>query len=579
VLDAKVNLRTHLKHPAFIVLLLFGILACSPSENSDQENTDQEVADLVLKNGKIYDLKETSDRSSADTIAIKDGMIISVGREQQITKWIGQSTTVIDLGEATIFPGFIDSHTHIPELGASLRKINLTDVKTEREAVEIITRRAKEVPPGDWLIGQGWDEGAWANHYPDLTLISEKVPDHPVYMRSLHGFAGWTNQLALERAGITRNTITPSGGEIGHFDNGEPDGLFLNRAVELLDDAVPAPTLEEMKSQILSGLEQMAQDGYVTIHDAGLDSQMMLALEELEAEDRLPIRVYAMLSARDAELAEAWIKKGPDSDTNSMLVTRAVKAYYDGALGSRGAKMLEDYSDAPGYRGLAGGEYGFNETLVSRLMERGFQVGVHAIGDAGNRATLDFFQEVFNEYPEAQANRHRIEHAQIIHPDDLPRLAQMNIIASMEPPHAVEDKTWAEDRIGSKRVKGAYAWRSLKESGATVIFNSDNPGSDHSIFYGLHSAITRQDKNSKPEGGWYPEEAFNITEAVNAYTTTPAYASFRENETGKLEVGQWADITVLNIDPFELAESRPARILDGRVLMTIVNGKIVYHAD
>jgi predicted amidohydrolase YtcJ len=567
---------------ALTASLLGGIIACTPPPDSKaKDNSSENFADLVLTGGKVYSMNETnaSGKPTADAIAVKDGMIAAVGSFDIIKLMIGEATKVLDMSGTIILPGLVDSHTHVPELGASLTRINLTDIKTEAEAVEIIAARAAKVPAGEWIIGQGWDEGAWANHYPDLTLISERVPDNPVFMRSLHGFAGWANQLALNHAGITRDTKTPSGGEIGHFDNGEPDGLFLNRAVKLLDDTVPTPGREELKRQIVAGLEQMARDGYVTVHDAGLDTELMLALEELEAENRLPIRVYAMLSARDAELSEAWIAKGPDTDNDSMLVTRAVKAYYDGALGSRGAKMLEDYSDAPGHRGLSGSEYGFDEDLVARLVAKGFQIGVHAIGDAGNRDTLDFYQRVFVKYPGSQNNRHRIEHAQIIHPDDLPRLAQMNIIASMEPPHAVEDKTWAEARVGAKRIEGAYAWRSLKESGAIVIFNADNPGSDHSIFYGLHSAITRQDKSSKPEGGWYPEEAFTIEETMHAYTTLPAYASFRENETGVLETGRWADITVLDIDPFELAESRPAKILEGKVVMTIVSGKIVYHAD
>jgi hypothetical protein len=409
-----------------------------------------------------------------------------------------------------------------------------------------------------------------------MRLISQSVPDHPVFMRGLHGFAGWGNQLAFTRANITRETPDPSGGEIRRFSNGEVSGLLLNRAVKLLDDAIPRPSSPELKRQIVAGLEQMAKDGYVTVHDAGLDTSLMTALTELEEEGRLPIRVYAMLSARDADLSRLWIEKGPDSDADSMLVTRSVKAYYDGALGSRGARMLTDYSDKAGHRGVSGGEYGFDQELVTQLMARGFQVGVHAIGDAGNRETLDFFQQVFEMYPQSQMNRHRIEHAQVIHPDDLPRLSSMKIIASMEPPHAVEDKTWAQERIGSERIKGAYAWQSLRRSGATVIFNSDNPGSDHSIFYGLHSAITRQDKSLQPEGGWYPAEAFTIEQSIRAYTTLAAYAAFRELETGSIEIGKWGDLTVMDIDPFTLAKSDPHKILGGRIEMTIVAGKVVY---
>jgi hypothetical protein len=331
-----------------------------------------------------------------------------------------------------------------------------------------------------------------------------------------------------------------------------------------------------LQRQILAGLNQMAKDGFVTVHDAGLDTSLMAALEDMELNGSLPIRVYAMISARDAELCRRWIQTGPDGDNDSMLVTRSVKAYYDGALGSRGAKMLSDYSDRPGHRGVSGSEYGFDQALVTELMAKGFQIGVHAIGDAGNRETLDFYQRVFDLHPGSQVNRHRIEHAQVIHVDDIGRFSSMKIIASMEPPHAVEDKSWAQDRIGTVRIKGAYAWQTLRRTDATVIFNSDNPGSDHSIFYGLHAAITRQDKSLQPEGGWYPKEAFTIEQAIRAYTSEAAFAAFRENETGVIAIGKWADITVLDIDPFQLAESEPGKILGGEVVLTLVAGKLAY---
>ena len=245
----------------------------------------------------------------------------------------------------------------------------------------------------------------------------------------------------------------------------------------------------------------MAADGYVTVHEAGVSSEGMQVLEELEASGQLPIRVYAMLSLRDEELIQKWLAKGPDSDSDSMLVTRAVKAYYDGALGSRGARLLYDYADRPGHRGISGDGYGFNQALNEAVMKAGFQVGIHAIGDAGNRESLDILEGVFKDDSSTQRNRHRIEHAQIMHPDDIPRFGQLGIIASMEPPHAVEDKTWAEERLGPERILGAYAWRSLRETNANLTFNSDNPGSDHNIFYGLHAAITRQGQEPGA-GGW-----------------------------------------------------------------------------
>jgi predicted amidohydrolase YtcJ len=259
-----------------------------------------------------------------------------------------------------------------------------------------------------------------------------------------------------------------------------------------------------------------------------------------------------------------------------MLVTRTVKAYYDGALGSRGARLLYDYADKPGHRGVSGDDYGFNEELNAAAMQAGFQIAIHAIGDAGNREALDILEGVFREHPATAANRHRIEHAQVMSPEDIPRLGQLGIIASMEPPHAMEDKAWAEQRLGPERIRGAYAWRSLRETGARMTFNSDNPGSDHSIFYGLHSAVTRQDKDGEPEGGWYSEQRVSIEEAVRAYTSWSAYASFRENETGVIEPGRWADLTVMDIDPFGAADQQPERILEGRIVMTIVDGNVVY---
>ncbi len=447
---------------------------------------------------------------------------------------------------------------------------------TEEEAVALVAERAKSVPDGEWILGAGWDEGAWANRYPDKVLLSEAVPNHPVFLDSLHGFAAWANQAALDAGGITADSEVPTGGEMRLGEDGKPNGLFLNRATTMLDAIVPEPARETVVRQLLIGLNQMAADGYVAVHDAGLGSRAMSILEQLEEEGRLPIRVYAMLSLRDEDLIRRWIEKGPDTDNDSMLVTRTVKAYYDGALGSRGARLLYDYEDMPGHRGVSGDGYGFDQALNAAAMKAGFQVAIHAIGDAGNREALDILESVFQEDPSTRNNRHRIEHAQVIHPDDIPRLGQLGIIASMEPPHAMEDKTWAEERLGPERILGAYAWRSLRETGADITFNADNPGSDHSIFYGLHSAITRQDKNLQPEGGWYSEQSLSSEESVRAYTNWSAYASFRENDTGIIAAGRWADMTIMDIDPFVLADETPSDILKGKILMTIVDGNVVY---
>jgi len=550
-------------------------------------------ADLILTDARVYTLrwgepaldgKPAPDAPHANgkwhpdaaAVAVRGGKIIYVGSEKGALALRGKRTRVIDLNGATVIPGLVDSHTHFVELGAKLESVDLTDVATEAQAVAKVAERAKSVPKGEWIFGAGWDEGAWANRYPDKQLLSAAVPDHPVVLRSLHGFAIWTNQAALDAGKITSASPVPVGGEMRLGTDGQPNGLFLNRAAAMVDAAVPPVPPAVVARHALKGLTQMAADGYVTVHEAGVPAQAMAALQQLEDEKRLPIRVYAMLSLRDPALMRQWIARGPDRDSETMLVTRAVKAYYDGALGSRGARLLADYADKPGHRGISGGGYGFDQDLAMAAMKAGFQIGFHAIGDAGNREVLNFLEAEFKVEPGTARNRHRIEHAQVISPQDQPRFARLGVIASMEPPHAVEDKGWAEERLGPQRILGAYAWRSLRREGARLTFNADNPGSDHSIFYGLHSAITRQDKQLQPAGGWYPAERLTIEEAIRAYTSWSAYAAFREGQTGIIAKGRWADLTIMDIDPFALAATEPEKILAGKIRATIVGGKLVY---
>ena len=572
---------------------LLGVFLISVSAPQSTAKADSGGADLILTDAHVYTLrwgepaldgKPAPDapytngnwHPDAAAVAIRGGKIVYVGSDKGALALRGKRTRVIDLNGATVIPGLVDSHTHFIELGAKLVSVDLTHVTTEAQAVALVTERARSVPKGEWIFGAGWDEGAWANRYPDKQQLSAAVPDHPVVLRSLHGFAIWTNQAALDAGKITKASPVPVGGEMRLGTDGQPNGLFLNRAAAMVEAAVPPEPQAVVARHALKGLGQMATDGYVTVHEAGAGSQAMAALQQLEDQHRLPIRVYAMLSLRDPPLMRQWIARGPDRDSDSMLVTRAVKAYYDGALGSRGARLLADYADKPGHRGISGGGYGFDHDLAKEAMKAGFQLGIHAIGDAGNREVLDFLEAEFEADPNTARNRHRIEHAQVISPEDQPRFARLGVIASMEPPHAVEDKTWAEDRLGPQRILGAYAWRTLRRDGARLTFNADNPGSDHSIFYGLHTAITRQDKQLQPPGGWYPEQRLTIEEAIRAYTSWTAYAAFREDQTGIIAKGRWADLTVMDIDPFALAATAPEKILAGKILATIVNGKVVY---
>ncbi len=554
------------------------------------------AADLVLRNGRVYtldwgdpdvngnpaaDAPYSADGWSPDAtaVAVERGTILYVGDGAGVERHIDGHTRVVDLAGATLLPGLVDAHTHVLNLGATLEQVDLVDAASEAEAVARVAARAASVPAGEWIIGYGWDDGAWAEDYPDKLLLTERVPNHPVLMRGLHGFAVWGNQAALTAAGISARTVAPEGGRIELDANGDPTGLLLDRATTLLTEAVPQPSLERLQQRFLLGLEEMARSGYTMVHEAGLDSRQLQALEELAADGRLQLRVYAMLSARDTELLRRWQRWGPDTDGNDKLITRSVKAFYDGALGSRGARLLDDYSDLPGHRGVSGEQYGFDEELVAEMIAAGFQANVHAIGDAGNRETLDFFRRVLQRYPEAAALRHRVEHAQVLQVGDFWRFRTLGLVASMQPPHAMEDKGWAVDRLGPERLRGAYAWRSLRRVGVPLVFSSDLPGSDHDIFYGLQSAITRRDKDLSPPGGWRPQERMTAEEAVRGYTAWAARAAFVEDAAGRLAPGMWADMTVMNIDPLVTGSVNPDRLAEGRILMTIVSGQVVYESS
>ncbi len=555
------------------------------------------AAELVLMNGRVYTFawgEPARDGTPADNapftaaggwqpdasaIAIERGTILYVGDDAGVESLIDDHTRVVDLGGATLLPGLVDAHTHVLNLGATLEQVDLVNVASEEEAVARIAQRARAIPAGEWIIGYGWDDGAWADDYPDKALLTARVANHPVLMRGLHGFAVWGNQAALDAAGLSALTVAPSGGRIELSEAGELTGLFLDRATELLTEAIPEPDLGQLEARYLLGFEHLARSGFTMVHEAGVDSMPLRALENLAADGRLPLRVYAMLSARDHDLLRRWMRWGPDTDGNDKLITRAVKAFYDGALGSRGARLLQDYSDQPGHRGVSGEAYGFDEELVAEMMAAGFQVNVHAIGDAGNRETLDFFERMLARYPEAGDLRHRIEHAQVVQAGDFWRFRTLGLTASMQPAHAMEDKAWAIDRLGPERLRGAYAWRSLRNIRVALVFSSDLPGSDHDIFYGLQAAITRRDKQLLPAGGWFPEQRMTAEEALRGYTSWAARAAFVEDTAGRLEAGLWADITVMSIDPLVVGSTDPDRLSQGRILMTIVGGRIVYEAS
>ena len=574
-------MRTPHAYPALLIALAIAASNCvSADKRAD--------ADIIITNAAVYSLRwpdpkgdGTSQQGSgastvspdAKTIAIRDGIITAVGAAAMQQR--GSATRVIDAKGMALLPGLVDAHVHLANIGASLVRVNLVGVTTEEEAVRRVEERAATTPAGEWIVGYGWDEGAWASRYPTMRLLSERVPNHPVWLAGLHSFAGWGNKLAFERAAITPQTQAPSGGEIRKDASGQPTGVLLNNAVRLVESAIPQPSAAEMDARMSAALQAMANSGYTAVHDGNTDSAMLASLERLNEAGKLPIRVSVMLASSDSALVRRWIARGPDIARAKMLRVYTVKAFYDGALGSRGALLAADYSDTRGHRGRGGKDIGFNESLLTDAMRAGFQIAIHAIGDAGNTRTLDFLEQATAQTPGSKELRHRVEHAQVLALPDIPRFAKLDVIASMQPGHAIEDKAWAEQRVGKERIRGGYAWRSLKQNGARLLFSSDMPGSNYDFFYMLHAAVTRTDPELKPEGGWYQAEKMTAEEAIRGYTAWAAYASFTEKESGVIEVGRWADLTLLDRDPFSPENQEAGKLLGGKAMLTIVGGKVV----
>jgi len=439
-------------------------------------------------------------------------------------------------------------------------------------------KRDHGVADGEWIVGYGWDDGAWADRYPTAALLSERLPGNPVYLRGLHGFAVWGNRAALAAAGITSATQDPPGGAILHDARGEPTGVLKDRATALLAAAVPEPSPDAYDATLATALDSLVAAGITAIAEADVGAAHLAALGRLEQAGKLPVPVWVWLRTQgpdpDTVLLRTWLEREPDRE--GRLQVRTAKVFWDGALGSRGAWMLADYADAPGRRGSGGDAYGVSRDWVSRLAEAGFQLAIHAIGDAGTRGTLDYLDSLYAAAPAVRQNRNRIEHAQVTAPEDFARFAPLDAIASMNPQHAMDDMGWAEERVGPERIRGAYAWRSMRRAGARLAFSSDLPGADWHLFPSLHAAVTRRNGAGEPAGGWYPEERLSPEEAVRAYTVWAAYTLFSENERGVIAVGRSADLTVTDLDPLATPVDDYGSVLGGRVVLTVVDGRVAF---
>ncbi len=481
-------------------------------------------------------------RFTDDTVdaVFSDGDILPTG-----------SDTVIDGEGRTMIPGLIDAHGHVMGYGLGLLRVDLVGTSTETEAAQRVLEFAEANPDVEWIQGRGWNQVLWdSNEFPTAASLDAVVSDRPVWLSRVDGHAAWANTMAMELAGIDRDTEDPVGGQIIRDENGDATGVFVDTAERYIEEIIPRTTFNEQKAALTAAMNALAAYGITGVHDAGIGSSTVRAYKELVAEGPLPIRIYAMLAASDPlyqdRLAEGFFK----SD-DSTLAIESVKVVADGALGSRGAALIEDYSDDAGNRGLLRHNDERLEFLMRAAMNAGFQVNTHAIGDHANMKVLDNYEQLINE-TNTRARRHRVEHAQILRFEDILRFAELGVVPSMQATHATSDKNMAVNRIGMVRIQGAYAWRKLLETGARIANGSDFPVEHPNPFYGLHASVTRQDQRNEPEGGWYPEENMTLIEAFASFTLDAAYAGHQENELGSLEPGKKADFIFIDRDLFDM---------------------------
>lgn len=503
-----------------------------------------------------------------------DGRILRVGDADALRSEFPDARR-LDLGEATVVPGLIDAHGHVADLGLAQLRADLVGARSKAEVIERLRAFAAQLPEGAWLLGNGWDQNDWPEkRFPTASDLDAAFPDRPVWLTRVDGHAAWANSAAMRAVGRDLSgQWQPDGGRIERSD-GRPTGIFIDRAQRLVEAVLPPLDAGGRREALVLGMREAVRHGLTGVHDAGVSQAFLDAYRQLADAGEMPMRITAMADG-DGEALQRLCADGPYAHPSGRLRMRTVKLYADGALGSRGAALLDDYSDDPGNRGLLLTPAAELGRLVRKARDCGLQVATHAIGDAGNRMVLDAYADALGAAAGGD-HRWRIEHAQVVAPEDLPRLARLHVIASMQPTHATSDMPWAEERIGPRRVVGSYAWRQMRDSGARLALGSDFPVESVDPRLGLHAAATRSDAEGQPPGGWRPEEKLTPWEALRGFTLDAAYAGFAEDEVGSLEAGKRADFVVLAEDPLAV---EPARLRALRVLATYVDGRAVFEAE
>jgi predicted amidohydrolase YtcJ len=534
--------------------------------------SSQSDADMVLINGNIYTLD--SSNTVVQAVAIRGNKIIAAGLSADLVKAF-KTENIVDLTGKTVIPGLIDGHAHILGEGGRLQTLNLVGTKSPEEIAQLVLDRIKTAKAGDWIIGRGWDQNDWpVKEFPTHSILDKVAPENPVMLRRVDGHAVWVNAKALELTKLSQISYDPEGGKIYRDPAGEPIGIFVDNAVSVVDSVVPPLTDAEIEARLILAMNECARYGLTEVHDMGVDLQTINAYKRLIDQGKCPIRIYAAIDG-PGDTWKYYLEHGKEIDYGSGLLTvRAVKLYIDGALGSRGAALVEGYSDDPYNRGLTVASEENLAEVCRQAMDHDFQVCTHAIGDRGNDIMLNLYERMFSALGGNNVGRRwRIEHVQVLLPFDIGRFNKLGVLPAMQPTHATSDMFWAEERLGPERIKTAYAWRSILQTGAHIIGGSDFPVESVDPLLGIYAAITRQDKNGNPPNGWYPDQKMTREEALRAFTIWAAYGAFQEQEKGTIEIGKLADLTVLSKDIMTID---PKQILDTPVEMTMVNGKIVY---
>ena len=546
---------------------------------------ETEKADMIIHNGTIYTMNDLM--PTTESVAIRNGKIIALGKYRDLDDLITPRTKIINLNGAMMTPGLIEGHGHFYGLGLAKMQLDLSTAESYAELVSMVSDAIDSSNPGEWILGRGWHQSKWSDNadsfikgFQTHDSLSKISPNNPVWLKHASGHAGFANQKAMDIAGVSSETEFGFGGEIIKDLSGNPTGVFNERAQGLISKHVDTNLGKDSDIRAIElAVKTCLEHGITSFHDAGTGSKTITTLRSAIDKNLLKVRVYAMLTSRDTSLLNQWYAKGPEIGTgNDYLTIRSIKLNADGALGSRGAWLIDEYTDRPGHFGMATQSMDYVYKVAKNGIQNGFQVNSHAIGDRANREILDQYEKVFNEFPKlSKDHRWRIEHAQHIDPKDIPRFGSLKVIASIQGIHMSSDRPWAINRLGQKRIiEGAYVWRDLINHGAILINGSDVPVEPIDPIASFYASTTRRTLKGLPNSGYEPEQKMTRIEAMKSYTINAAYGAFEEKLKGSIEIGKYADFAVFSQNLITVPDDK---ILETKILYTIVNGKIEYQAN